>query len=304
MQSGPGNGVAGKQVVLTGGTNGIGLAAAEALVARGANVALVARDRARGETAAERARSGAAGAGPGPVGDVLVADLSSQADVRRLAAEVGSRYQRVDVLVNNAGAIFGARRMTADGVEQTWALNHLAPLLLTTLLLEKLRAGAPARVITTASDASKNAEIPFEDLDGTVAYSRGPGPGRGFRRYGQTKLANIVFTTELSRRTQGSGVTAYCFHPGLVATNFNHGNGAFMALAMALIKPFARSPAKGAETLVWLAEAPDDEIDNGGYYFDKKPFGLPAGATREGVGARLWDLSEKQVEGPAPHPAG
>lgn len=312
MQSGPGNAIAGKQVVLTGGTNGIGLAAAEALFARGANVALVARDKDRGEAAAARLRSGAAasvasggghgtGAGAVPEVDVLVADLSSQADVRRLAGEIGSRYERVDVLVNNAGALFASRRMTGDGVEQTWAVNHLAPFLLTTLLLDKLRGRAPARVITTASDASKNARIPFADIDGAAAYARGGG-GRGFRRYGQTKLANIVFTMELARRTEGSGVTAYCYHPGTVATGFNHNNGALMSLAMALIKPFSRSPAKGAETLVWLAEAPGDALVNGGYFFDRKQVAVPGGATGEGIGARLWDLSEKQVAGSAPRP--
>ena len=305
MEPGPGNGIADKQVVLTGGSNGIGLAAGEALSARGANVALVARDKARGEAAAARLRSaaGASGvprgghgarAGGVPVVDVLVADLSSQADVRRLAGEISSRYERVDILVNNAGALLGARRMTGDGVEQTWAVNHLAPFLLTTLLLDKLRASAPARVITTASDASKNARLPFGDIDGTAAYARGTG-GRGFRRYGQTKLANIVFTLELARRTEGSGVTAYCYHPGTVATNFNHDNGALMSLAMAIIKPFSRSPAKGADTLVWLAEAPAGTLADGGYFFDRKPFALPAGATGEGIGAQLWELSEKQV---------
>ncbi len=295
VQSGPSNGVAGKQVVLTGGTNGIGLAAAEALAARGANVALVARDRDRGEAAAARARAG----GSGGVVDVVVADLSSQADVRRLAAEIGSRYDRVDILVNNAGAIFSSRKLTVDGIEQTWAVNHLAPFLLTTLLAEELRLAAPARVITTASDAAKNAQIPFDDLDGVAAYGRGMGAGRGFRRYGQTKLANIVFTEELARRLQGSGVTAYSFHPGTVATNFNHNNGALMGLAMAVIKPFSRSPAKGAETLVWLAEVPAPALESGGFYFDQKKVPVPAGAAVDGVGARLWDVSEKQVNGSA-----
>jgi NAD(P)-dependent dehydrogenase (short-subunit alcohol dehydrogenase family) len=280
-------------------------------VARGANVALVARDKARGEVAAARARAGAAASGGGASGagdpgavDVLVADLSSQADVRRLAAEIASRYDRVDVLVNNAGAIFASRQLTGDGVERTWALNHIGPFLLTTLLLEKLRHSAPARVITTASDASKNAEVPFTDIDGAVAYGRGIGSGRGFRRYGQTKLANLVFTQELARRLQGSGVTAYSFHPGTVATNFNHNNGAFMSLAMALIKPFSRSAAKGAETLVWLAEAPAESLRSGGYYFDNKEAPVPTGGAGEGIGARLWELSEKQVEGSAaPTPA-
>jgi NAD(P)-dependent dehydrogenase (short-subunit alcohol dehydrogenase family) len=141
--------------------------------------------------------------------------------------------------------------------------------------------------------------MPFDDLDGTVGYSRGIGSRHGFRRYGQTKLANIVFTEELARRRQGSGVTAYSFHPGTVATNFNHNNGALMGLAMALIKPFSRSPAKGAETLVWLAEAPDEVLDNGGYYFDNKAVPVPAGAAVEGIGGRLWELSEQQVRGSA-----
>ncbi len=241
MQSGPSNGVAGKQVVLTGGTNGIGLAAAEALAAGGAHVALVARDKGRGEAAAARARARSSGG----VVDVVAADLSSQADVRRLAAEIASRYDRVDILVNNAGAIFASRQLTGDGIEQTWAVNHLAPFLLTTLLLEKLRLSAPARVITTASDAAKNAQVPFDDLDGRAAYGRGMSSGRGFRRYGQTKLANIVFTAELARRLEGSGVTAYSFHPGTVATNFNHNNGPVMSLAMAVIKPFHVPPPRG-----------------------------------------------------------
>jgi len=299
MELGPNNAVAGKQVVVTGGTNGIGLAAAEALAARGANLALVARDKDRGEAAAARARA----ASSGGVVDVVVADLSSQADVRR-AAEIGSRYDRVDILVNNAGALCASRQLTVDGIEKTWAVNHLAPFLLTALLSEKLRLSAPARVITTASDAAKNAQIPFDDLDGAAAYSHGVGSGRGFRRYGQTKLANIVFTSELSRRLKGSGVTAYSFHPGTVATNFNHNNGALMSLAMAIIKPFSRSPAKGAETLVWLAEAPDAVLESGGFYFDKKKVPVPAGAAVEGVGGRLWELTEQQVRGsaaPGPH---
>jgi retinol dehydrogenase 14 len=156
-------GVAGKQVVLTGASNGIGLAAVVELVARGARVALVARDKGRAEAAAAEARAKAQGeAGV----DVLIADLSSQAEVRRLAQEVSQRYQKVEVLVNNAGAIFNTRVLTVDGVERTWALNHLAPFLLTTLLLEKLQASGPARVITTSSDLSRGKQIPFDDLMG------------------------------------------------------------------------------------------------------------------------------------------
>lgn len=312
MSSMPPGPVAGKQVVLTGGTSGIGLAAAEALAARGANIAIVARDKQRGETAAARARAAAAVAGTKgtetaatpptpatgpdhePTVDVLVADLSSQADVRRLAAEIEGRYPRVDILVNNAGAVFNTRQVTADGIEQTWALNHLAPFLLTTLLLDRSSQSAPSRVITTASDAGKNSHIPFDDMDGTAAYSQ-RGLGKGFRRYGETKLANIVFTMELARRYAVRGLTAVCFHPGTVATNFNRNNGPLMKLGMVAVKPFFRSAEKGAETLVWLAEAPATALRSGGYFFDKADHELPAGAQGTDVGPRLWEVSERQV---------
>jgi NAD(P)-dependent dehydrogenase (short-subunit alcohol dehydrogenase family) len=291
--------VTGKQVLLTGATNGIGLAAAEALAARGANVAIVARDRQRAEQAAARARAAATAAGVESVVDVLLADLSLQSEVRRLALEVADRYEKLDVLANNAGAIFATRQLTADGVERSWALNHLAPFLLTSLLMDKLRASAPARVITTSSDASRGAHIPFDDLDGERSYGQGSRFGRGFPRYGETKLANIVFTAELARRAQGSGVSAYCFHPGLVATGFNRNNGPLMKLGMSVVRPFSRSPRKGAETLVWLAESPSVLGQEGGYFFDLKPRQVPPGATEAGVGPRLWEVSEKQVSASA-----
>ena len=293
------DGVAGKQVLLTGGTSGIGLAAAGALAARGANVAIVARDRQRGESAAARARDAASGAGRQVAVDVIVADLSSQSEVRRLAHEVDGRYEKLQVLVNNAGAVFNSHRLTEDGVEQTWAVNHLAPFLLTVLLLEKLRPSAPARVITTSSYASKGARLPFDDLDGSRLYAQGPFM-RGFRRYGQTKLANIVFTMELASRLEGTGVNAYCYHPGSVATNFNHNNGAWMSLPMTLMKPFSRRPSKGAETLVWLAESPDVAGQSGGFFFDMKQVEVPTGAREPEVGKRLWEASEGQVERSAP----
>jgi NAD(P)-dependent dehydrogenase (short-subunit alcohol dehydrogenase family) len=287
------DGVAGKRVVLTGATNGIGLAAAEALAAQGAQLAIVARDQARGEQAAGRAR--AAAPSPEAAVDVLIADLTTQAEVRRLAASIAARYSAVDVLVNNAGAMFNTRRVTGDGIERTWALNHLAPFLLTSLLLEKLGAAGAARVITTSSDAGDRSHLPFDDLGGERAYKSGTWPAQGFRRYGETKLANIVFTMELARRAQGSGVSAFCYHPGNVATNFNHNNGPLMSLGMALTKPFSRSPAKGAETLLWLAESTDVADQSGGYFFDMKPRDVPPGAKEPGVGSRLWEVSEAQV---------
>ena len=173
--------------------------------------------------------------------------------------------------------MFNTGRLTGDGIERTWALNHLAPFLLTGLLLEKLGAAGAARVITTSSDAGNRSHLPFDDLDGVRAYKSGAWPAKGFRRYGETKLANIVFTMELARRAQGSGVSAFCYHPGNVATNFNHNNGPLMSLGMALTKPFSRSPAKGAETLLWLAESPEVANQSGGYLFDMKPREIPRG---------------------------
>src|SRR3982074_3045627 len=218
-----GSGVGSKRVLMTGGTNGIGLAAARELAARGADLSIVARDQTRGAAAA--AQSGVAGGGR-PV-DVLLADLSSQAAVRRLAAEVLERYPRLQVLVNNAGAIYSSRQLSEDGIELTWALNHLAPFLLTTLLLDRLRASAPARIVTTSSDAHQGAHIPFDDINADRAWG-----AMGMRRYGETKLANVLFTVEMTRRLEGTGVTANAFHPGLVATGFNRNNGVLMRIGM------------------------------------------------------------------------
>jgi len=273
-------GVAGKRVVITGATNGIGLAAAEALAAKGAELAIVARDEAKATAVAERV-GGA---------DVLLADLGSQASVRAVAAEALARYPRIDVLVNNAGAIFSSRRLTDDGIEQTWALNHLAPFLLTNLLLDGLKQSAPARVVTTSSDAHSGARIPFDDLDAERSYA-----SRGFRRYSETKLANILFTRELARRLDGTGVTANCFHPGLVATGFNRNNGVLMNIAMTFAKPFSRNAEKGAETLVWLVDSPDAANESGGYFEDCRPAKPSSAARDDDAARRLWDVSEQQT---------
>lgn len=278
-------GVRDKRVLITGATRGIGLAGAEALARRGAHVAIVARDDARAAEAVRRIE----GAGGSKV-DVLHADLSSQESVRALASEALERYPHIEVLVNNAGAIFATRRVTVDGIEQTWALNHLAPFLLTTLLLDRIKASAPARIITTTSDAHKGKLIPFDDLNAERSYK-----GRGYTRYGESKLANILFTLELARRLDGSGVTAYCFHPGLVATGFNHNNGVLMSAAMAIIAPFSRSPRKAAQTLVWLADSPDVSKQSGGYYLNRER-GVPSRPAQDAeVARRLWDVSEVQI---------
>ena len=282
-------GVRGKRVLITGATNGIGLAAAEELARRGASLAIVARSDDKAAEAVKRIS--AAGS---EVVDVLKADLSSQASVRALADEALQRYARIDVLVNNAGAVFEKREESVDGVERTWALNHIAPFLLTELLLERLRASAPARIVTTTSDAHKGAEVPWDDINAERSWGQ-----RGFRRYGQSKLANILFTAELARRLEGTGVTANCFHPGTVATGFNRNNGALMRAVMTVIKPFLRSPEKGAETLVWLVDSEEAGAENGGYFIDSKR-AQPEPPARDLESARrLWELTEQQLSAPA-----
>jgi NAD(P)-dependent dehydrogenase (short-subunit alcohol dehydrogenase family) len=280
---------AGKRVLLTGATDGIGLAAAEALAARGAQLAIAARDEAKAGRAV--ARIEAAG-GSGTTVDVLMADLASQASVRHLADQVLGRYPRLDVLVNNAGAVNRTRRLTEDGIELTWAVNHLAPFLLTTLLLERLLQSAPARVVTTASDAHKGAGIPFDDAGVEQAH-------RGFRRYAETKLANILFTVELARRLQGTGVTANCFHPGVVASSFNLNNGPLMRAGMRLIRPFVRSPAQGADTLVWLVDSAAVADEQGGYFVDRRRTEPSRAAQDREAARRLWELSEAQTSASA-----
>jgi len=289
MQHWPG--VNGKRVVITGATSGIGLAAAEALAARGAQITIVARSEARASDAARRI---AAVAGSGVPVDALICDLSLQSSVRRLAAQLLERHPRIDVLVNNAGAMYATRRYSDEGIELTWALNHLAPFLLTSLLLERIKHSAPARIITTSSGAHNGAEIPFDDLRAERSYR-----GRGFRRYGETKLANILFTSELAHRLEGTGVTANCFHPGLVASGFNRNNGPAMRAVMTIIKPVSRSPSKGAQTLVWLADSASVADRSGGYFIDERLSTPSRQAQDPETARRLWELSVQQVSASA-----
>ena len=280
-------GVKGKRLLITGATSGIGLAAAIEFARRGAQLTLIARSEPRARDAVGSIKAAVA---EGASVEVLMADLASQASVQQLAKQALAKYPSIQVLINNAGAIYRKREVSADGIELTWAVNHLAPFLLTSLLLERLKASAPARVITTSSDAHKGATIPFDDMAGERSWG-----GMGFSRYGETKLANILFTAELARRLEGTGVTANAFHPGFVASGFNRNNGPLMRFGMAIARPFARSTTKGAETLVWLADSEEAGAHNGGYFFDMRRLDpSPQGQDREAA-RRRGEVSEAQT---------
>src|SRR5215204_4188967 len=226
-------------VILTGATRGIGRAAAIELAGRGAELGVVGRDAARVRATAEQARALGGGA---PVHE-HVADLERMEEVRRLAAELLEGYPRIDVLANNAGAMFTSRHVTPDGYEQTFALNHLSPFLLTNLLCDRLAASG-GRVVTTASDAHRGGLLDLEDLQAEHGRYR---PGRA---YATSKLCNVLFTRELQRRNPG--LTANCFHPGVIRSGFARNDGALARIGATLIGPFLKSPASGARGLVWL----------------------------------------------------
>jgi NAD(P)-dependent dehydrogenase (short-subunit alcohol dehydrogenase family) len=267
-------------VVLTGATRGIGRAAAIELSGRGAELAVVGRDAARVRATAEEA--GAAGVGA-PVHE-HVADLAQMDEVRRLAAELLEAYARIDVLANNAGAMFTSRHVTPDGFEQTFALNHLAPFLLTNLLLERLTASR-ARVVTTASDAHKGARLDLDDLQSERGRFN---PGRV---YGRTKLCNILFTRELQRRSPA--IAANCFHPGVIRTGFGKNDGALVRIGLTLAGPFLRSPQTGASSLVWLALDPAAGELRGQYVEKHRPGPPSPQAQNDRLAVELWERSEE-----------
>ena len=271
----------GKVALVTGGTSGIGKATALALSAMGSDVVIVGRDRGRGERAAAEIRAQTGGRV-----DLALADLSSQAGVREIAEEFRRRYDRLDVLVNNAGLVQSTRSETADGLETTFATNHLAPFLLTNLLLDMLEESAPSRVVTVSSEAERWGNIDFDDLQSKKRY-------RGFPVYGMTKLANIMFTYELAERLKGTGVTATCMHPGAVNTRFGTNNTGPMTILFRLFKPFMRSPEQGADTVIWLASSPDAEGVSGRYYADRKPMEPKKIANDPAARRRLWEESER-----------
>lgn len=274
-------------MVVTGATNGIGFVTAQALAATGAHVVLVGRSQARLADAVATIQA----THPGVQLASICADLSVQSEVLQLAETIKSRYQRLDVLINNAGAYFVKRQLSADGIEMTWALNHLAPFILTTALLPLLRASAPARVITVSSAAHQAATMNFDDLEGAKRYS-------GWTAYCQSKLANILFTYELADRLQQTDITANCLHPGFVATGFAHNNtGWFAQLNGVLQRFFAVPPEKGAETSIFLATSPTVEQVTGRYFVDCKA--VPSSDRSYDVTSRrrLWEISQRSLRG-------
>ena len=271
----------GKTVLITGGTSGIGKATATALAAMGARVVVTGRNEERGERAVEEIRRESGGEV-----SLMLADLAVQADVRRLAEEFQERHDRLDVLVNNAGVVQSERTETPDGIETTLAVNHLAPFLLTNLLLDLLKRSAPSRVITVASEAERWARMDFDDLQSRRKY-------RGMQVYGMTKLANIMFTFELAERLRGTGVAANCVHPGAVNTSFGTNNRGIMTLLFRAFKPFMRSPEQGADTVIYLASSPDVEGMTGKYLSDRKLITASDMAYDEDLRERLWEISEE-----------
>jgi NAD(P)-dependent dehydrogenase (short-subunit alcohol dehydrogenase family) len=282
--------MAGKTCVVTGATSGIGEVAARELAKLGARLVLVARSRDKAEATASTIRQEV----PGAEVETLLGDLAARADVRRLAEEIKAVCPRIDVLINNAGAMFSPRRESVDGVEMTWALNHLGYFLLTNLLLDRLKASAPARVVSVASEAHRVARrgIDFGDVEARKKYST-------FGVYGQSKLANILFTRELARRLEGSGVTANCLHPGFVATNFTTGKGYIYWASRQLARLIAITPEDGAKTTIYLASSPEVEGVTGKYFVKCREARTTSAGRDDAAARKLWELSETMV-GAAP----
>jgi NAD(P)-dependent dehydrogenase (short-subunit alcohol dehydrogenase family) len=272
----------GKTVVLTGATSGIGQVAAEELAAKGARMVLVARDKTRGEAKLTRLREIA----PGVNHTIHYADLSRLSEMKRVAAEIAAAEPRVDVLINNAGALFGARQVTSDGLELTFATNHLAYFVLTHGLRERLLASAPARVVNVASDAHKGKRLDFSDLQSEKNY-------RGLYVYGRSKLCNILFTRELARRWAGTGVNANSLHPGFVSTRFGDQSGGMLSFVVRAAKTFAISPQQGAETIIHLASSDEIADSNGLYFYKCNPATPTKEAQNDESARRLWQESEK-----------
>src|SRR5258708_11954878 len=275
----------GKICLVTGATNGIGKVVAQALAQMGVTVIIVGRNAEKCAAVVSEIRQAT---GNQKV-EALIADLSVMADVRRLADQFKAKYSKLDVLINNAGGIYWNRHVTPDGFELTFALNHLSYFLLTDLLLDTLKASAPARIVNVSSDAHKGAHLNFDDLQSERNYSALP-------VYSRSKLANVVFTYELARRLSGTGVTANVLHPGLVRTGFGHNLGAIPSAIYGLFQRFvAISAEQGAQTSIYLATSPEVENITGKYFEKSKAVPSSPASYDESSWTRLWEASEKML---------
>jgi NAD(P)-dependent dehydrogenase (short-subunit alcohol dehydrogenase family) len=270
----------GKTVVITGATSGIGAVAARRLAEQGARIVIVARDRTRAqETLRELHAANAAQAHA-----AFYADLSRLGEMKRVAAEIAAAEPRIDVLMNNAGLIASRNRRTEDGLELMFATNHMSYFVLTLLLMERLRAAGGARIVCTASEAHRRARLDFDHLQ----------EQKGASGYGTTKLCNILFTRELARRLEGTGITANCLHPGFVATRFGDDAGGLLRAGLAIAKRlFALPPREGAATMLYLAASPDVAGRSGGYYERCAPAEPSREARSDTDAGRLWELSAR-----------
>jgi NAD(P)-dependent dehydrogenase (short-subunit alcohol dehydrogenase family) len=271
-----------KICLVTGANSGIGKVTAKALAAGGATVIIVCRDRDKGEVARDEIVRETRNENV----ELMIADFSDLSRIRRLAAEVKAKRPRLHALVNNAGAYNDKRRLTADGYEATFAVNHLGYFLLTVELLDLLKSSAPARVVNVSSEAHRSARINLDDLNLENGYS-------GWKAYGQSKLANVLFTYELARRLEGAGVTANCMHPGVVGTGLFNKIGGLPGKFLRLFTPFMRTPEKGADTVIWLASSPEVEGITGKYFVERKGQATNPESYNTTTAARLWEVSER-----------
>lgn len=276
--------LSGKTALVTGASSGIGLEASVKLAARGARVLMVARDPARGEAARAEVvrRSGSAQV------ELLLCDFASQKATRALADQVRERVERIDILINNAGSVSPKRQLTEDGIEQTFAVNHLGYFLLTNLLLDLVVAGAPARVVNVSSIGHRQGTLDFDD----IGFERGYGI---MKAYSRSKLANVLFTTELARRLDGKGVTVNALHPGAVATHIWSHAPAIARPVLAVAKLFMISPEEGGDRIIYLATSPEVDGKSGGYYEKNRLVSPSRRAQDASLATRLWDVSSELV---------